>query len=368
MNGRRREVVAVIGAQYGSEGKGKVVDCLIKNMDGGNGFDAAVRTGGPNAGHTFHTKDGKAWVMQSIPCAWEDPTTKLVIGAGALFDPYQIKKELELIEAEYGEGFISSRLYVDPNAAVLADDHRQFEGGVGGDAHAKIGSTGKGVGIARAVHIARGLDWNGGLSSGTVRSRGLTGPWIEADTVAILDGCDRILLEGTQGAGLSLFHGPWPKVTSADIGVASMMSEAGVPPNGRPLTIWYATRSMPIRVAGPSGPLHGEMTWEEVSESAGREVIERTTVTKKVRRIGRFDIDEFRRSVMRNGPGKVFITFCDYLDKGEPVIRSGSSWSFAPETKALIELIESIPGVTVAGVSTGPKASDTVWLDEHVWS
>ena len=356
---RKREVVAVIGAQYGSEGKGKVVDCLIKNMDGGNGFDAAVRTGGPNAGHTFYTKDGKAWVMQSIPCAWEDPTTKLVIGAGALFDPKQIAIEVEAIESEYGQGYITNRLFVDPNAAVLADDHRQFEGGIAGDAHAKIGSTGKGVGIARAVHVARGLDWHGGLSSGTVGSRGLTGPWQSANTVEILNDCNRILLEGTQGCGLSMFHGPWPKVTSADIGVAAMMSEAGVPPAGREVTVWYATRTMPIRVAGPSGPLPGEMTWDEVSASAGREVIERTTVTKKVRRIGRFDIDQFRSAVLRNGPGKVLLMFGDYLDKGNPILEDGT---LAPETRHIVDLINSVGGVKVAGISTGPRADQTHWL------
>lgn len=357
MNGRKREVVAVIGAQFGSEGKGKVVDCLIKNMDGGNGFDVAVRTGGPNAGHTFYTKDGKAWVMQSIPCAWEDPTTKLVIGAGALFDPDQINAEIDRIEAEYGEGYITNRLYVDSNAAVIAQDHRDFEGGTKGDAHAKIGSTGKGVGIARAVHIARGLGWHGDLSTGTVASRGLKGRWIEADTVEIIQQGDRILLEGTQGAGLSLLHGPWPKTTSADIGVASMMSEAGVPPGDRPVVVWYATRTMPIRVAGPSGPLPGEMTWEEVSKSAGREVIERTTVTKKVRRIGRFDMKEFKRSVARNGAGKVLLTFCDYLDGGKPVNEDGS---LAPETQALVDEINGVNGIHVAGISIGPKASETI--------
>lgn len=336
-------ITYLVGAQYGSEGKGKVSQLLHEMRS----YAAAVRIGGANAGHTI-IHEGRAWAMQIIPCGWVDPLCRLVIGAGAVVDLPVLYREIRELEQAYGEGFITNRLFVDEKAFVVTDENRTREGGVDGDLHKSIGSTGKGVGLARIDRIRRSTEDNrtmAGWRDDSKLSPSLRGCVV--DTLPLLlsmyDHGGHIMVEGTQGSGLSLIHGPWPFVTSEDTNAAGMASAVGFSPRLNSEVVLVA-RTLPIRVAGNSGPLRDEQTWEQVSELAGRSVTERTTVTKKTRRIGLWDPELFERAVDLNRPDWVALMFADYLP--------------APQLNAVVDDIGSL-GLPVYVTSHGPLIEDT---------
>jgi len=302
-------VTAIIGAQYGSEGKGVITAHIA------NDYNTHVRVGAPNAGHTMMW-GGEKWKMQTIPCGWVNPAARLVIGAGALIDIDLMVNEIIAIE-EKGYS-IRDRLYVDNRAGIILEQHADWEGGVEGEPHKRIGSTGKGVGAARIAKISRSvlleIPWE------TAAERLDLLDWCTVcDTTEILqDDRKQILLEGAQGVGLSLTHGEWPYCTSADTGVAQLLSDTGIPPASLGDTI-FVVRSFPIRVAGNSGPLKYEMTWADLDQEP-----EYTTVTNKQRRIGGFDSDQVQRAIKLNSNGRgdrcMALTFLDYVfgvDRGK---------------------------------------------------
>lgn len=349
------KVVAVVGAQFGSEGKGAIVGHIADN------FDVHVRVGGPNAGHTFYHL-GRPWVMQSVPCGWKNPKAKLVIGAGATVDPTNLLAEIQMV-AEV-DPTIHSRVFVDPNASVLLPEHYESEGGVHGSGHQKIGSTGKGVGACREARMNRGVS---GLPFSLAKDYDILKPYL-TDTVSLLateihDG-KHILLEGTQGSGLSLVHGPWPFCTSADTNAGQLAVDAGIPPQFVTDVILVA-RTMPIRVAGNSGPLKNETTWEAISARLGKEVTEKTTVTKKTRRIGEWDDELFARTCMLNGPTGVAITFLDYIN---PADFGVTKWEdLSQESKDFVKKVSNDHQVRVVAVTTGPLAEHYIDLDVDLW-
>ena len=139
-------VLAVLGAQYGSEGKGVIVQAIADE------FLVHVRVGSPNAGHTFHWR-GEKHVMQSIPCGWTNPHARIVIGRGALLNREFLLREIEHVEQYYPD--FRSRLYIDAEAGVLDERFHEEEGGTDGEMHRRIGSTGEGVGPARMARLQR---------------------------------------------------------------------------------------------------------------------------------------------------------------------------------------------------------------------
>lgn len=301
----RGEVTAVVGAQYGSEGKGAVVQSLAKD------YNVHVRTGGPNAGHTIYY-GGKEYKMQVIPCGWINLDAKLVIGPGALVDVGQLEKEIKWILPH--DPCIRDRIFIDARAGFLDPRFMEEEGGINGEIHQRIGSTGKGVGAAREARMRR--DTNNFQLMNSADLSANVKKMLHWDTSKLLNGFimdgDWTLLEGAQGAGLSLIHGPWPYVTSSDTNASQMLADCGLAPSMMTSCVLVA-RTFPIRVAGNSGPLKEEVNWHHMSERIGKNVIEKTTVTNKVRRIGKWDSDLFIKAVELNRPTTVAITFMDYL-------------------------------------------------------
>jgi adenylosuccinate synthase len=361
-------VTALVGAQYGSEGKGAIAKVIA------NDFGVHVRTGGPNAGHTIYHKshptwdDSKKWVMRSVPCGWINPNAHLVIGPGGMIDVDLLIQEVkELDEAGFD---VSSRLRVDPKCAIIDPvRHHAFEGGVHGTAHEKIGSTGEGIGPVRMARIARGTFEHRGIAPAWSRLEFAADRQEELDSANIrvgdvskaldawIDTGAKVLLEGTQGSGLSLIHGPWPYVTSADTNVGQLLTDAGIPPRELVRTILVA-RTFPIRVAGNSGPLKDETTFEEIGVEP-----ERTTVTKKIRRVGKWD-DELIANAMRlNRPAVLALTFADYW---WPWIKDAHSLeevrNLAPSAEEVqavgrkIKEIEARHKTAVKYVGTGPDS------------
>ena len=251
--------------------------------------------------------------MQSIPCGWINPEAKIVIGRGALLNMKQLMSELEHIEKYYPD--FKQRLHIDAKAGILDEKFHQQEGGVNGEMHRRIGSTGEGVGPARVARINRDPEQFYMFES-IAEEYGLTECLAENTPAMIAEWQDagkNVLIEGTQGSALSLLHSYWPYCTSIDTNAAGIISEVGIAPS-RVTDVLMVVRTFPIRVAGNSGPIANETTWEEVSKLAGRPVTEKTTVTHKTRRVAFWDDTVFETACLLNAPTEIALTFADYVD------------------------------------------------------
>lgn len=339
------KMTAVIGGQYGSEGKGSIVACIA------NEYDVHVRVGSPNAGHTIYWNNEKH-VMQSIPCGWINPNAVIIIGRGALINMSLLMSEIEHIEKYYPN--FKSRLVIDENAGILSESFHEIEGGVNGEMHKRIGSTGEGVGIARIARIQRDTN-NFKLFKDVVDAYSLRESMYQETNRIISnmqDAGKNILLEGTQGSMLSLLHGFYPYVTSIDTNSAQLLAEIGLAPNRLTDTI-LVCRTYPIRVAGNSGYMKNEITWEELSNRIGKSVTEKTTVTKKTRRIAEWDNDIFEKACILNNPTCIALNFADYIDPS--IEGSTSKIDIIKSTKLckMLTEIENISKVPVKYVGTG---------------
>ena len=342
----RGKMCALVGGQYGSEGKGAIARHVADR------YRVHVRVGSPNAGHTIYWQGAKH-VMQSIPCGWINPDARIVIGRGALLNMRLLMNELVHILRYYPD--FLDRLYIDSCAGILDERFHEQEGGVDGEMHRRIGSTGEGVGPARIARLERDPERfrlfgdvcdDYGLSECCVNDTpGLIAGWQDAG--------EDVLIEGTQGSGLSLLHSHWPYCTSVDTNAAGMISEVGVAPS-RLTDVLMVCRTYPIRVADNSGPMEGETTWDEISERVGHPVVERTTVTHKVRRVAHWDPELFRQSELLNAPTEIALTFCDYVD---PALAGTRSVSQVRDSAPMSEFLMAT-GLTgrVRYFGTGPKS------------
>ncbi len=256
-----KPIIVIVGAQFGSEAKGAVASALGKI----HGVRWAVRTGAVNAGHTVYHA-GRPWVMQQLPVGWTNPETKLVIGPGALVHPDILMKETEmLMEADPR---ILDRIYIDKRAGIHLGEHTKRAGESG--RHHAMGATGKGCSEALVDRIR--LRGKGGhlFKDSTIANQ-----YRMVDTVELLHGAydsgNQILLEGTQGSGLDLYLGPYPYTTHKQTTAANWVAEAGLSP-AMQYEVVLVARTYPIRVAGNSGPLKGEVSWTELAHEVNRKL------------------------------------------------------------------------------------------------
>lgn len=340
----RGKLTVLVGGQYGSEGKGAIAAHVATR------YNAHVRVGSPNAGHTIYWA-GEKHVMQSIPCGWINPNAVIIIGRGALLNMKQFMKELVHIMAYYPD--FLKRLVVDAEAGILDEKFHLQEGGVNGEMHRRIGSTGEGVGPARVARINRDPEQFRQFKD-VAEEYGLE-KCLASNTPEYLttlqDSGLNVLIEGTQGSGLSLLHSHWPYCTSIDTNAAGIISEVGVAPS-RVTDVLMVCRTYPIRVHGNSGPMAGEITWEELSERLHRSVTEKTTVTKKVRRIAEWDPELFRQSYLLNAPTELALTFADYVD---PYLYGCKDIERVLSSKPLQDFISNNIPCGVKYIGTGPQ-------------
>jgi len=239
---------------------------------------------------------------------------------------------------------------------IIAEEDTQFEKAtlVG-----SIGSTGQGVGAATAREILRGAMPPAVRLAENVRE---LKPFLRETTplleCAFRDG-KKVFVEGTQGFGLSLHHGKYPHVTSRDTTVSGCLSEAGIPPR-RVRKIVMVCRTFPIRVKSPSkhrssGPLSQPLTWKDVARISGYDArdlerAEHTSTTNKLRRVGEFEWDLFRRAVSLNGPTDIALTFADYITMSNTKARRFEQLS--EETIRFINELECVACAPVSLIST----------------
>jgi adenylosuccinate synthase len=266
----------------------------------------------------------------------------------------------------------TKRLAVDPQAMIIEDGDRTAEGVL----VEEIASTGQGVGYATARRIiGRGkyanvsIESHKSASSQTRKIEKIAvrlardvkelKPFVRSTyeelEKAFSDG-KKIFLEGTQGTGLSIYHGFYPHVTSRDTTVAGCLAEAGISPS-RVRKVVMVCRTYPIRVGDAprtgrtSGPMAQEISLAEISRRSGIPLhkltkTERTSTTNRKRRISEFDWSLIRKAASLNAPTDIALSFVDYIDA-----RNENARRFDQLTEKTIRFIEEVERVTTAPVS-----------------
>jgi len=338
-------VDVLIGGQFGSEGKGHIAAALARD------YDLVIRVGGPNAGHTVSSESGR-YTYHQLPSGAKDFKAKILLGPGMTIYKADLLKEIEDC------GLTPDRLCIDPQAMLISEKDREAETTM----RDEIASTGSGSGAASARRImGRTADPptlagdDADLQKYAAPRRAFAGNAVlELDRQYKEGG--RILLEGTQGSGLSIFHGRYPHVTSRDTNVAGCLAEAGVSPS-RVRRVIMVVRTMPIRVGDPDGGEHTsgfmkhETDFETIARGAGLDskkvtAAEKTSTTKRNRRVGWFDWEQLRRACVLNTPTDIALTFTDYISADNQRARR-----FEQLTEDTIKFIEEIEHVAQAPVS-----------------
>jgi adenylosuccinate synthase len=338
--------VAVVGAQWGDEGKGKIVDWLS------NRADVVVRfQGGHNAGHTL-VVDGKVYKLSLLPSGVVQNKLS-VIGSGVVVDPWKLLEEIAAIESQ-GVIITPEVLAVADNAALILPLHRDLDQAREAAAEGvKIGTTGRGIGPAyedkvgrRAIRVgdladlaAVDLKLPKLLAHHNALRRGLDLPEVDAAALRqelinvapkilpyakpawrLLDhaykGGQRILFEGAQGALLDVDHGTYPYVTSSNTVAGQASAGSGLGPGAVDYVLGIV-KAYTTRVG--EGPFPTELN-DEVGKhlsTVGREV---GVVTGRSRRCGWFDAVLVRQTVILNGVQGVAFTKLDVLD-GLPTLK-----------------------------------------------
>src|SRR6266851_4523669 len=332
-------VTVVVGGQFGSEGKGKVALEIVRQQTAA----AAVRVGGTNSGHTAIGADGQTYALRQLPAAAADRSVRVILPPGSYID-------LEIFQDEVRRlGFGPDQVAISPMARIITAKHKAWEKAA--DLNRTIGSTQSGTGGAVMAMTARNApSFPHSVHAGEVPALQDYLKDTGAELRRLLEAGRRVVIEGTQGFGLSLLQGGyWPKATSRDTTAAGFLAEAGMSPLDVD-DVTLVMRCHPIRVAGDSGPLIGETTWEQIASEAGiaADISELTTVTRRVRRVGRFNFDVVRRAIQANHPSRIVLNHLDYVD---PRVRDGC---LTAKTATFVETVEAGIGRRVDWLGIGP--------------
>lgn len=331
-------VTVIVGGQFGSEGKGKVAHALAQKKRA----SLAIRVGGPNSGHTVIDPHGNPLILRQLPTAAILPEVVCVLGAGSYIDADVLLNEME------ETGLRSECLRIDPNAAVITEREKQEEAST--TLKQAIGSTLSGTGAAVGRRIARVRALR------LARDEPRLAPFLSPVTQLLrsrLSVGDRLILEGTQGFGLSVLHAPhYPFVTSRDTTAAAFVAEAGLSPMDVDEVV-LVVRAFPIRVSGNSGPLPNEIAWDILSTESGSESLiqEYTSVTRSLRRVARFDPEVVRRAICINAPNCIVFNHLDYIDAS---CRESNRPS--PRVLAFLHEVEKSLEVQISYFGFGPQS------------
>jgi adenylosuccinate synthase len=337
---QRTKAIVVVGAQWGDEGKGKVVDYLASS------FEYTARyAGGHNAGHTV-IFDGRRFVLQLIPSGILRPEKKAVIGAGTVVDPAALVTELDNLKKSGVE--VRGRLFLSNRAHVIFPYHREMDKAAeAARGAAKIGTTSRGIGPAyedkmarRGIRVCdlvdterfaekleRVITEKNAISQATyghpLETAGLLEQYLElaahirglvVDTGVLLNNAldkgEAVLFEGAQGTMLDIDHGTYPFVTSSNATSGGVATGLGVAPT-RLTGVVGVTKAYTTRVG--SGPFPTEMP-DLDAEAVRERGKEFGAVTGRPRRCGWLDLFELRFAKMLNGIDSLVVTKLDVFD------------------------------------------------------
>jgi len=416
--------IAVLGAQWGDEGKGKIVDMLTPH------FAAVARyQGGHNAGHTVYVR-GQKFVLHLIPSGILHPGVTCVIGNGVVIDPQALFAEID----ELGRAGISvdGRLLVSEKAHIILPYHRELD--VLSEARRgerKIGTTSRGIGPAYEDKIGRRgirvcdllgdrtaladevrenvsarnrmikdstLDWKPVFDQIVAAGERMR-PWVSDVSLALhrlmADG-KNVMFEGAQATLLDIDHGTYPFVTSSNASIGGVCTGLGVPPRAIGGVLGVA-KAYTTRVG--EGPLPTELVGE-LADRLRESGQEYGASTGRPRRCGWFDAVVVRYSARINGIDALALTKLDVLDgleevqlctgyraKGgilsefpadlrclagaEPVYESMPGWSsptrgatrfeeLPEQARRYVRRLEEVTGVDCAIISTGSDRTETI--------
>src|SRR5271155_3729759 len=324
----RAKTAVVLGAQWGDEGKGKIVDVLSER------FSVVARyAGGHNAGHTVII-GGKKFILQLIPCGILRPTSKAVIGNGVVLDPLAFLKEVGKLR-DLGIN-VDQQLFVSNRAQVILEYHRMIElAAESAPGRQKIGTTSRGIGpayedkmarnglrvvdllntnllkthIQNACHeknaIAHALFGTEPLDPAQMyeeytRAAEQVAPFV-TDTAYLLnqtiDQGGSVMFEGAQGTMLDIDHGTYPFVTSSSATAGGAVTGTGVGPTNIG-TVISVTKAYVTRVGGGPFPTEIHDAAGELLRKRGNEY---GAVTGRPRRCGWLDLPLLRYSNQING-------------------------------------------------------------------
>jgi adenylosuccinate synthase len=332
----------IVGAQWGDEGKGKIVDVLSDH------FSVVARyAGGHNAGHTVII-GGKRFVLQLVPCGVLRQGCRSVIGNGVVLDPLALLKEVSMLRKAGVR--VDGNLFVSNRAQVILPYHRMIEmGAENAPGRVKIGTTSRGIGPAyedkmgrRGLRVADLLDShllrstieNACREKNMIAHALFNSEPLDADSMyreyataaeqiapfvtdtaalinhAIQDG-ESVMFEGAQGTMLDIDHGTYPFVTSSSATSGGASTGTGVPPNAITCVVGV-TKAYCTRVGGGPFPteIHGEVA--EQLRARGNEF---GAVTGRPRRCGWVDLPLLRYAQMINGVNWWVVTKLDVLDE-----------------------------------------------------
>ena len=323
----------IVGAFWGDEGKGKIISYLALK----DNLDFCVRTGSVNAAHTVWL-EGNRYALHMVPASFINEKTRLLIAPGANINVEKLFEEIKLTKT-------SERIGIDTHASIIEEKHSLQDKT---SAHLKgIGTTGWGVGPALEERARRTAK----LAKDIPRLK----PYLVDVTKEINDGIDsekNVLLEGTQGFMLSLFHGTYPFVTGRDTGASAICSEAGVGPT-RVDNVIIIFKAFITRVG--AGPLPGEMTKNEALKKGW---FEKAAGTGRDRRSAPFDFDLARKNARINGANQAALTKIDCI---YPECRSIRNFDELPkEAQLFVKEVEEKTKVPVTLIGTGPDALDII--------
>jgi adenylosuccinate synthase len=327
----------VVGGFYGDEGKGKI----LAYMSLRDSPKIAVRGGvGANAGHTFVHENNK-YKVRMLPSAILNDSTRLLIGAGVVLTPNILTSEIEKYST-------NNRTFVDRQCGIVEEHHIELDGG---SDHLKktVGTTGTGTGPANADRALRTLK--------LAEDMPMLTQYLDDVSKTVNETIDEgspVLVEGTQGTYLSLYHGIYPFVTSKDVTASGICSDIGIGPK-KVDNVLVVFKSYVTRVG--SGPLPNEVTSREALLKGWTEY---GSVTGRLRRSSSFNMDLAKRAVMLNSATQLAITKMDVLFPSCAGIRDFSK--LTADAKKFILNVEEETGVPVVLVGTGQEVYDVIDL------
>jgi len=319
---------------FGDTGKGKIISYLaLKDK-----VAVTARAGvGPNAGHTVLYK-GNEYKLRMLPSAFVYEKCRLLIGPGVLVNPEVLLREIEYTQSD-------GRVGVDPQCAIIEAKH--IEADKKGLLAEQIRTTGTGTGPCNAERALRTVKLAKDLPE---LRKCLVDVPLEVNQA--IDKGQNVIIEGTQGTYLSLFHGTYPYCTSKDVTASSACADVGVGPK-KVNDIILVFKAFTTRVG--AGPLPGEISLEEAEKRGWREI---ATVTGRPRRAAPFNYELAKRAVMLNSATQAAITKIDVLFPECKGVKSYDKLSKG--AKAFVKNVEDKIKIPVTLLGTGPDALEIV--------
>lgn len=400
--------VVIIGAQWGDEGKGKIVDYLAQDAK------HVVRyAGGPNAGHTI-VVDGKKFALHQVPSGILYPNKTVFLGAGMVLDPEAFFDELQMLK-DNGIDW-EGRVFISDRTQIILPRYRRMDKERDAQRKRPIGTTGRGIGIAYSEKAQRDglrladLDWDEKMSEYDGEDKAYLDKYKDRLLAMRVDLTERmwavrndnILFEGAQGAMLDIDSGTYPYVSSGASCAAGAATGCGIGPHDID-KVMGVFKAYETRVG--NGPMPSEFNDNDAAESELCKYVRDTgneygVTTGRARRCGYLDLvalryacrvnsidglvlthidiydamDQIEACVAYDIDGKIVTDFpagIEKLNKAKPVLEKFKGWKSElkgcksydklPENaKKYIEFIEDFTGTSVDIISVGADRNETI--------